>query len=44
MAPSIMNLFVIIRTAVTNKKVDRDENAMLNLIILVKHPELNKAL
>ncbi|TDN17488.1 transposase, partial [Lactobacillus crispatus] len=27
-----------------NKKVDRDENAMLNLIILVKHPELNKAL
>lgn len=27
-----------------NKKADRDENAMLNLTILVKHPELNKAL
>lgn len=27
-----------------NKKVDRDENAMLNLTMLVKHPELNKAI
>lgn len=27
-----------------NKKIDRDENAMLNLTILIKHPELNRAL
>lgn len=27
-----------------NKKVDRDINAMINLTLLVKHPELNKAL
>lgn len=27
-----------------NQKVDRDENAMLNLTLLVKHPELNKEL
>ena len=27
-----------------NKKVDRDENAMANLTLLVKHPELNQAL
>lgn len=27
-----------------NQKVDRDENAMLNLTMLVEHPELNKAL
>lgn len=27
-----------------NKKVDRDENAMANLTLLVKHPELNRAL
>lgn len=27
-----------------NQKVDRDENAMMNLTLLVKHPELNKAL
>lgn len=27
-----------------NKIVDRDENAMANLTLLVKHPELNKAL
>ncbi|CCI87063.1 RNA-guided endonuclease InsQ/TnpB family protein [Lactobacillus gigeriorum] len=27
-----------------NKKVDRDENAMANLTLLVNHPELNQAL
>lgn len=27
-----------------NQKVDRDENAMVNLTLLIKHPELNKAL
>ena len=27
-----------------NKKVDRDENAMANLTLLVKHPGLNQAL
>ena len=27
-----------------NKKVDRDENAMINLTLLVDHPELDKAL